>query len=86
MNSLSVNSVPASTPAADSPNQKKVDLPDAATMLLPGLQQARALLDVAIGVLSHFAPPPPQGAISNAEAAARIRRALAEFEHPAVPR
>jgi hypothetical protein len=55
-------------------------------MLLPGLQQARTLLDAAIGVLSHFAPPPPQGAISNAEAAARIRRALAEFGHPSTRR
>jgi hypothetical protein len=55
-------------------------------MLLPGLQQTRALLDVAIGVLSHFASPPPQGLISNAEAAARIRRVLAEFGHPTVRR
>ena len=86
MNSLSVNSAPASIPANESLNKNKVELIDAATMLLPGLQQSRALLDVAIRVLSHFAPPPPQGAISNAEAAARIRRVLAEFGHPAVRR
>jgi hypothetical protein len=52
-------------------------------MLLPGLQQARAQLDLAIRVLGYFAPPAPAGAISNAAAAARIRRALAEFGHPA---
>jgi hypothetical protein len=53
-------------------------------MLLPGLQQARTQLDLAIRILSHFALPPPAGAIGNTEAAARIRRALAEFGHPAV--
>ena len=86
MSSLSVNSVPASAPANESLNKSKVELADAATMLLPGLQQSRALLEVAIRVLSHFAPPAPQGAISNAEAAARIRRVLAEFGHPSVRR
>ena len=70
------------TPAAS--NAKQPSLADAATLLLPGLQQARTQLDLAIRILCHFAPPPPAGAISNAEAAARIRRALAEFGHPAV--
>ena len=69
-------------PAAS--NAKQPSLADAATMLLPGLQQARTQLDLAIRILSHFAPPPPAGAMGNAEAAARIRRALAEFGHPAV--
>ena len=69
-------------PAAS--NAKQPSLADAATMLLPGLQQARTQLDLAIRILSHFALPPPAGAIGNAEAAARIRRALAEFGHPAV--
>ena len=67
-------------PAAS--NAKQQSLADAATMLLPGLQQARTQLDLAIRVLSHFAPPSPARAIGNAEAAARIRRALAEFGHP----
>ena len=75
MSSVSEN--PASS------NAKQPSLADAATMLLPGLQQARAQLDLAIRVLGHFAPPPPGGAISNAVATARIQRALAEFGHPA---
>jgi len=53
-------------------------------MLLPGLQQARTQLDLAIRVLSHFVPSPPADAIAKAKARARIRRALAEFGHPAV--
>jgi len=64
--------------------QKKVELADAAVMLLPGLQQSRLLLDTAIRVLSQFAPP--QGSVSNADVVARHRRALAEFGHPAVRR
>ena len=86
MTSLSKNSTPTSAPTHDPLNKKKVELADAATMLLPGLQQSRLLLDTAIRVLSQFVPPPPQGSVSNAEAAARIRRALAEFGHPSVRR
>jgi hypothetical protein len=67
-------------------NVKHPTLADAATMLLPGLQQACTQLDLAIRVLSHFVPPPPEGAMSNAEATVRIRRALAAFGHPAVSR
>ena len=69
-------------PAAS--NTKQPSVADAATMLLPGLQQARTQLDLAIRILSHFAPPPPAGAIRNAEAVVRIRRALAVFGRPAV--
>ena len=69
-------------PAAS--NTKQPSVADAATMLLPGLQQARTQLDLAIRILSHFAPSPPAGAIRNAEAVVRIRRALAVFGHPAV--
>jgi hypothetical protein len=87
MTSISANSVPTSPPVREALNNKKsVELADAAVMLLPGLQQARLLLDTAMGVLSHFAPPPPQGVVSNAEAAAKIRRVLAEFGHPAARR
>lgn len=67
-------------------NTKQPTLPEAATMLLPGLQQARTQLDLAIRVLSYFALPPPEGSVSNAEAAARIRRALAAFGHPTASR
>ena len=78
---------PRITPAPEALNNRKSpDLADAATLLLPGLQHARSLLDVAIRVLSHFANPPPQAALSNAEAAAKIRRLLAEFGHPAARR
>lgn len=66
-------------------NAKHPTLAEAATMLLPGLQQARTQLDLAIRVLSHFVPP-PEGAMSNAEATVRIRRALAAFGHPSVSR
>jgi len=86
MQSLSANPIPASSPAAESTHKRKVELTDAAAMLLPGLLQARTLLDVSIQVLSHFAPPPPQGMVSDAETAARIRRVLAEFGHPPVRR
>lgn len=75
MTSVSENPIASST--------KHPTLADAAVMLLPGLHQARTQLDLAIRVLSYFAPPPPAGAVSNAEAAARIRRALAAFGHPA---
>jgi hypothetical protein len=77
---MHMNSVSEKLPIT---NAKQPSVADAATMLLPGLRQARAQLDLAIRVLSHFAPPAPAGAISNAAAAARIRRALAEFGHPA---
>jgi hypothetical protein len=45
VNSLSVNSIPASAPAIESLNQKKVELADAAAMLLPGLQPRKAAAD-----------------------------------------
>ena len=85
MTTVSANPIPPSaTHLAD--NKKSPSLADAANMLLPGLQQSRSLLDVAIRVLSHFADPPPQGTQSPAEAAAKIRRLLAEFGHPAAQR
>ena len=64
-------------------NAKQPSLADAATMLLPGLQQARTQLDLAIHVLSHFASPTPTDAMSKALATARVQRALAAFGHPA---
>ncbi|MEJ1961549.1 MAG: hypothetical protein WDO56_08405 [Gammaproteobacteria bacterium] len=83
--SVSENSLSPSAPTHDAADKKKVDLADAAT-ILPGLQQSRLLLDTAIRVLSYFVPPPPEGVVSNAEAAARIRRAFAELGHPSVRR
>ena len=56
-------------------NAKQPSLTEAATMLLPGLKQARTQLDLAIRVLSHFVPPPPAGTVGNAAAMARIQRA-----------
>ena len=64
-------------------NAKQASLADAATMLLPGLQEARTQLDLAIRVLSHFASPSPTDAMSKTLATARVRRALAAFVHPA---
>ena len=84
MTSLPKDSPSPSAPTHASLLKKKVELADAAVMLLPGLQQARLLLDTAIRVLSQFAPP--QGSVSNAEVVARHRRALAEFGHPSVRR
>ena len=74
---LSVSENPAA------PNAKQPSLADAATMLLPGLQQARTQLDLAIRVLSHFASPYLTDAMSKAQATARVQRALAAFGHPA---
>ena len=54
-------------------------------MLLPGLQHTVSLLNVAIQVLSHFAPPSPP-VLSYAEAVAKTRRLLREFGHPAATR
>ena len=54
-------------------------------MLLPDLHHAQSILNVAIQVLSHFASPSPS-ALSHAEAAAKIRRLLDEFGHPAATR
>ena len=78
-----MTSVPES-PAVSS--AKQPTLADAATMLLPGLQQARTQLDLAIRVLSHFALPPSADTTSKAQAAMRIRRALAAFGHPTAHR
>jgi hypothetical protein len=64
---------------------RRSELEDAAIMLLPGLQHASSLLTVAIQVLSHFAPPSPS-ALNQAQAAAKIRRLLDEFGHPAATR
>ena len=87
MTSLPKDSLSPSAPTHASLLKKKVELADAAAMLLPGLQQSRLLLDTAIRVLSQFAPPPPpQGSVSNAATAARHQRALAEFGHPSVRR
>ena len=46
---------------------------------VPGLEHARSLLDVAIRMLAHFAKQHPQPAISDAEAALKVRRLLAAF-------
>jgi hypothetical protein len=84
----SISPIPAASSAdvsAQLANKKEVEIEDAATMLLPGLRQAQSLLSVAIPVLSHFAPPSPS-APSHAEAAAKIRRLLDEFGHPAATR
>ena len=85
MTTLSANPI-LSSATNRTDNKKSPSLIEAANMLLPGLQQSRSLLDVAIRVLSHFADPPPQGPPSTAEAAAKIRRLLAEFGHPAAQR
>jgi len=81
----SISAIPAPSCAdvsAKLANKKKVELEEAAAMLLPGLQHAVSLLTVAIQVLSHFAPPSPS-APSYAEAVAKTRRLLKEFGHPA---
>jgi hypothetical protein len=79
---------PQSLPeTAEAPtNKKRIELSEAATLLLPGLQHAQSLLTVAIQVLSHFAPPPSTSAPSPAEAAAKIRRLLNEFGRTAARR
>ena len=64
-------------------NAKQPSLADAASMLLPGLQEARTQLDLAIRVLSHFASVSPADAMSKAQATSRVQRALAAFAHPA---
>ena len=84
----SISAIPAPSSAdvsAQLANKKPVELEDAATMLLPGLEHAISLLTVAIQVLSHFARPSPS-ALSHAEAAAKIRRLFDEFGHPAATR
>ena len=86
MASLPKDSPSPSPPTHPSLLKRKVELADAAVMLLPGLQQSRLLLDTAIRVLSEFAPPPPQGSPSHAEVVARHQRTLAEFGHPSVRR
>jgi hypothetical protein len=86
MTSISAIPAPSSVEvSAQLANKKKVEIEDAATMLLPGLQHASSLLTVAIQVLNHFARPSPS-ALSHAEAAAKIRRLLDEFSHPAATR
>jgi hypothetical protein len=86
MTSISPIPAPSSADVSAQPaNKKKVELEDAATMLLPGLLHAQSLLGVAIQVLSHFAAPSPS-ALTHAEAAAKIRRLLHEFGHPAATR
>jgi hypothetical protein len=77
MHMTSVSEIPTAS------NAKQASLADAATMLLPSLQEARTQLDLAIRVLSHFASPVPTDAITKAHATARVRRALAAFGHPA---
>ncbi len=78
------SSIPASPSvevSAQLANKKRVEVEDAAAMLLPGLQQAASLLTIAIQVLGHFAPPSPS-ALNHAEAAAKVRRLLDEFGRP----
>ena len=77
----SISAIPIPSPA----NKKRIEIEEAAVMLLPGLEHAQSLLTVAIQVLSHLAPPSPS-APSHAEAAAKIRRLLDEFGHPAATR
>ena len=82
MKSIPANSVPASpSSAVPFDNKKTPQLGEAAVILLPSLHHARELLDVAIRVLSHFAKEQPHAALSNAEAAAKVRRLLAAFGH-----
>jgi hypothetical protein len=85
MTSLPANPIP-STSSFDPPNKpssKNVpQLSDVAATLLPGLQHARSLIDVAVQVLSHFANARAVP-LSDAQAAAKIRRLLANFGHPA---
>jgi hypothetical protein len=64
-------------------NAKQPSRADAATMLLPGPQQAHTQLDLAIRVLNRLAFPSSTDAMSKALATARVQRALAAFGHPA---
>ena len=82
MKSIPAKSVSASIPETNAPdNIKTPQLSEAALILLPGLQHARSLLDVAIRVLAHFAKQHPQPPLSDAEQALRVRRLLAAFGH-----
>ncbi|MEJ1962642.1 MAG: hypothetical protein WDO56_14295 [Gammaproteobacteria bacterium] len=87
MTSISTNPTPASPLEPETLHDKsKVELADAAAVLLPGLRHARSLLDVAIQLLARFANQPPQAPPGQAAEVAKIRRMLAEFGHPAVRR
>jgi hypothetical protein len=81
---LRAKSIPAVVPARSIPYRKSPSLADAAATLLPGLQHAQSLLEVAIRVLRHFANQPPQTAPNSCAAeAAKARQLLAAFGHPA---
>lgn len=87
MTSISTNPAAPSLPEPNTlHNKNRVELTDAATVLLPGLRHARSLLDVAIQTLTHFANQPPQAPPDKAAEVAKIRRLLAEFGRPAVRR
>lgn len=82
--SLRSKSIPAVVPNRSISIRKSPPLADAAATLLPGLQHAASLLEVAIRVLRHFASePPPTASGSHAAEAAKVRRLLAAFGHPA---
>jgi hypothetical protein len=79
---LRSKSIPAVVPRAIS-TRKSPPLADAAATLLPGLQHAASLLEVAIRVLRYFASQPPSTASrSHAAEAEKVRQLLAEFGHP----
>ena len=80
---LRSKSVPAEAPNASVSSTKTPSLSDVATTLLPGLQQAASIIEVATRVLRHFATePPPTSPAARALQAAKARQLLAACGHP----
>lgn len=80
---LRSKSTPAVVPTRTISTRKSPPLADAAATLLPGLQHAASLLEVAIRVLQYFASQPsPAASGSHAVEAAKVRQLLATFGHP----
>ena len=80
---LRSNSVPAEAPNPSVSSTKSPSLADVATTLLPGLQRAASVIEVATRVLRHFATePPPASHAARAAQAAKVRQLLAAFGHP----
>lgn len=80
MTSLPATPSPASPPNPGISEPKNADFSVAAALLLPGLQDARSQLDVAIRLLTELAQQPPARVPESYIAtAARVRRMLAEI-------
>ena len=71
--------IPSTVPTRHIRTPKRPPLPDMAAVLLPGLQQASALLAVATKILSDLSSHPPQRKGNAATEALKARRLLAAF-------